>query len=89
MAKKNFVVGAQRLRVIAKGVSFFTNVKQVRDGVGDDRRINAAVEEALERMVEKEVMDIGGYFGGVSVQITIWGDHGMNFKFPNVQKLMV
>jgi hypothetical protein len=49
---------SQRLRVIVDGVSFYTKVKQVRDGVGDNTLINRLVASAVET-IERE--DLSGY----------------------------
>lgn len=43
---------SQKLRVIVNRIAFFSTVKQVREGVGDDSAVNAAVKFALDTLVD-------------------------------------
>jgi hypothetical protein len=85
MAKK--ILNAQRLRVVAgqkSEISFFTNAKQVRDGVGDNASFNSSVQAALDQLEFAEIESISGVFAGNRLQLDKWGDHAI--KFPQVGK---
>lgn len=66
---------SQKLRLIMNGVHLYTTVKQIRNGIGDEYRTNAAAQKclvALEYMRATEsVKPIGltGAWEGRSVQI--------------------
>lgn len=70
----------QRLRVIINGVSFFSTVRQVRDGVGDFTKVNAAAAEALtaleltrasDGIAEQCTVGLSGTWHGFQVQLNI------------------
>jgi hypothetical protein len=75
---------AQRLRVISKDACFFTNAKQVRDGVGTDAKFNISVDSALNKLEELGAESVCAVFAGFQIQIDLWGDHAV--KFPQVGK---
>lgn len=41
---------SQRLRVIANGVSFYTTVGQIEDGVGDQTKTNRVLRYVLDEL---------------------------------------
>jgi hypothetical protein len=66
---------SQKLRLIMNGVHLYTTVKQIRNGIGDEYRTNAAAQKclaSLEYMREMEpVKPVGltGTWEGRNVQI--------------------
>jgi len=65
----------QKLRIVIDSVSFYTTPKQIRNGLGDSYRVNAAAQKCLlvlEDMRENEKFPPIGLVGtweGMNVQI--------------------
>lgn len=65
-----------KLRVNSNGVSFYTTVKQIQDGVGSSSTFNDAILNALSAL--KELIEdvhfaygIGGTWKGYQIQLDI------------------
>jgi hypothetical protein len=50
---------ARRVRVIASGVSFYTTIGQIRDGVGDNTTFNRLCSEMLDEIVANKHLGMG------------------------------
>ena len=79
MSVKRFKQSA-RFRVIVGVVSFYATAKQIRSGVGDFTKCNAATQKALDALeyirggsgaADGCSVGIGGTWEGLQVQLTI------------------
>lgn len=67
----------QKLRIIINSVSIFTTPKQIRNGLGDFYKVNAAAQKCLlvlEDMRENEKfppVGLAGTWEGMNVQISM------------------
>lgn len=66
----------QRFRVVSGSVCFYATAKQIRTGLGDFTRFNAAVQkavDALEGMRNQDESPVGlaGTWENISVQIDV------------------
>ena len=65
---------SQRFRVIANGVSFYTDAGQIRDGVGDFTKLNLALVhaiDALELAKEDGATGLCGAWYGYQIQLSM------------------
>ena len=61
-----------KYRAVVNGVSFYTNTRQINDGVGDYSPVNLAVRMALATLKKnKEYRGIASTFNGMNVQLDI------------------
>lgn len=71
----------QKFRVIVSLACFYATAKQIRNGVGDMGRCNAAIQKALDTLEFQRSGDdalacsvgIGGTWEGVDVQLNVAG----------------
>lgn len=69
----------QRFRICSGTVSFYATVRQIRNGVGDFAKFNAATQKALESLeyyrsgdgVEMCSTGLGGTWEGIPVQLNV------------------
>ncbi len=64
----------QKLRVIVNGVSFYTTAAQVRYGIGDMAKVNAATQKALDALEFQRdgglyCSGLAGVWEGLQVQV--------------------
>jgi GTP cyclohydrolase III len=71
---------AQRFRVIVDAVSFYATAKQIRAGVGDFSRCNAATQKALDALeytrsgsgvADQCAVGLAGTWEGLQVQLNL------------------
>lgn len=67
---------SMKLRVNSNGVSFYTTVKQIQEGVGSSSSFNVAILNALSALKEliedvHFVQGIGGTWVGYQIQLDI------------------
>ena len=68
---------SQKLRLVINGIHFYTTAKQIRNGIGDEYRSNAAAQKCLlvlENMREHEKfppVGLAGTWEGYNVQINM------------------
>lgn len=71
---------SQKLRIIVNGVSIYTTVGTVRNGIGDFTKINAATQKAVDSieftrngngLAEQCCCGIAGTWEGVNVQVSM------------------
>jgi hypothetical protein len=66
---------SQKFRVVIKGVHFYTTAKQIRNGVGDQYSVNAAIQKCLlvlETMRKNDnipPVGLAGTWEGLQVQL--------------------
>lgn len=70
---------SQRFRVIVGDACFYATVKQIRNGVGDFTKCNAATQKALDALeytrsgggaAESAASGIAGTWEGMNIQLT-------------------
>lgn len=68
----------QKLRIVINEVSIFTTPKQIRNGLGDFYKVNAAAQKCLAvledmRKNDKDITPVGlaGTWEGMNVQISM------------------
>jgi hypothetical protein len=72
--KRSTIKGAQRFRVIANGVSFYTDAKSIYNGVGDFTTLNDAVRQAiieLDRHMADGSVGLAGTWNGYTIQLSM------------------
>lgn len=70
---------SQKLRVIVNRVDFFSTVKKVQDGVGDDATLNDAIRAVLNQLIAidgakvdgKKVSGLATTIGDLQIQINL------------------
>jgi hypothetical protein len=71
---------SQRFRVIVGAACFYATVKQIRNGVGDFTKCNAATQKALDAMeytrsgggtAEAAASGIAGTWEGINIQLNV------------------
>lgn len=71
---------AQKFRVIVESACFYASAKQIRSGIGDFVKCNAAVQKALDALeytrsgtgaADQAACGIAGVWEGMNVQLNI------------------
>ncbi len=71
---------SQRFRVIVDAVSFYATAKQIRNGVGDFTKCNAATQKALDALeftrsgsgvADQCAVGLAGTWEGLQVQLNV------------------
>lgn len=71
---------SKKFRVISGSISFYATAKQIRNGVGDFAKFNAATQKALDALeftksgagiAEQAAVGISGVWEGLDVQLNI------------------
>lgn len=73
--------GSQRFRVIVGDACFYATAKEIRNGVGDFSKCNAAVQKALDSM--EFTRSCGGVLSGTVGQAGTWEGLSVQLNIAN------